>query len=223
VARALVAVREATPDDLPDLLMLWRQHRDLAGRSERVLPDPTVAGALDLLRRAAQDAHTRIMLATVGDSVAGIAVLTHEPLAALFDTRVVHLHYLQVREGYRRRGVGHALVAAAASFAEQVGAEHVVSSVAPNLREGNRFFAQLGFAPVAVHRLASVPALRRRLAADRRHGALDELLSRRRSLRNRAQRTPAPPAGQAPPGAPAPEPAAPVEPAQSPSLVTGSD
>jgi ribosomal protein S18 acetylase RimI-like enzyme len=192
VARSLVVVREATPDDLPDLLLLWQQQRDLLGRADRVFPEPSVEAALALVRRAAGDPHTRLVVATLGDAVVGLAVLTHEPFAALFDVRSVHLHYLHVHDGYRRRGVGHALVAAAASFAEDVGAEHVVSSVAPQLREANRFYAQLGFAPVAVFRMASVPAVRRRLAGDRRHGALDELLSRRRSLRSRRSRVPGP-------------------------------
>jgi ribosomal protein S18 acetylase RimI-like enzyme len=187
VARSLVVVREATPDDLPAVLELWRQQRDLVGRAERLLPEPSFDAALALIRRATQDPHTRLTVATLGEAVVGLVVLTHQPFAALFDVGTVHLHYLQVHESYRRRGVGHALVAAAASFAEDVGAEHLVCSVSPNLREANRFYAQLGFAAVSVDRVAPVPAVRRRLASDRRHGALDELLSRRRSLRSRTR------------------------------------
>ncbi len=187
MVRAHVVVRQATPDDLPDLLALWREQRELAGRTERVAPEATVEGALEALARAHRDPGTRIIVAVVGEAVVGLAVLTHEPFAALFDVRAVHLNYLQVRDGCRRRGVGHALVAAAAGFAEEVGAEHVITHVLPQLREANRFFARLGFGPVVVQRAAPVPALRRRLATDSRNGALDELLSRRRSLRSRSR------------------------------------
>lgn len=183
--RAHVMVRPATTDDLPDLLALWREQRALAGRAERMTPEPSAEAVLRLLARAHADPGTRIVVACVDHAVVGLAVLTHEPVGALFDTRAVHLHCLQVNEGHRRRGVGHALVAAAAGFAEEVGAEHVVSTVLPHLREANRFYAALGFGPAVVQRVAAVPALRRRLAADRRHGALDELLSRRRTGRSR--------------------------------------
>ena len=185
--RAHVVVRAATPDDLPDLVALWHEQRSLTARSERVIPEPTVEGALQLLAKAQADCGTRVVVATLADAVAGLAVMRHEPFAALFEVRSVHLHYLHVREGFRRRGVGRALVAAAAGFAEEVGAEHVVSDVLPQLREANRFYARLGFGPVVVQRVASVPALRRRLAAGRRHAPLDELLSRRRSVRSRSQ------------------------------------
>ena len=187
VVRAHVVVRAATPDDLPDLVALWHEQRSLSARSERVVPEPTAEGALQLLARAQSDGATRVVVATLGEAVAGLAVMRHEPFAALFDVQSVHLHYLHVREGFRRRGVGHALVAAAAAFAEEVGAEHVVSDVLPQLREANRFYARLGFGPVVVQRVASVPALRRRLGAGRRQAPLDELLSRRRSVRSRAQ------------------------------------
>lgn len=183
--RTHAVVREATPDDLPDLLALWRLQRDLAGRAERAFPEPTVEGALDLLARSNDDPARRILVAVSDRDVVGLLVLSAEP-AGLFDGQAVQIHCLQVRPGSQRRGIGKLLVAAAAGFAEEVGADHVVTNVLPHLRDANRFYARLGFGPVVVQRVAAVPLLRRRLAADRRHGALDELLSRRRSTRSRS-------------------------------------
>ena len=68
-----------------------------------------------------------------------------------------------VADRHRRRGAGRALVAAAAAFAEERGLDQLVVSVHPGSREANRFFARLGFAPLAVRRSAPVAAVRRRL------------------------------------------------------------
>ena len=112
-----------------------------------------------------------------------MAVLTCAQYAPLFDQTAVHVHYLHVREGNRRRGVGKALLAAAASFAEEVGAEHLITSVLPQLRETNRFYARLGFSPVVIRRSVPVTVLRRCLMAQGVPGATDNVLIRRRTLR----------------------------------------
>ena len=91
-------------------------------------------------------------------------LLTAAAYAPLFEQRAVHAHYLHVKDGFRRRGVGKALLAAAVTFADEVGAEHVITSVLPQMRETQRFYARLGFGPVVVRRSATVSVLRRRLA-----------------------------------------------------------
>ena len=73
-----------------------------------------------------------------------MTLLIESPYAPLFDQRAVHAHYLHVRDGFRRRGVGKALLAAAVAFAEEIGAEHVMTSVLPQMRETQRFYARLG-------------------------------------------------------------------------------
>lgn len=186
MARPLVSVRPATPDDLPELLAMWREHRDLGVRYERVVPEPSEDAVLAALRSCQCQEHARFVVATIGDEVVGMAVLTTEPFAALFDAPTVHLNYLHVRAGHRRRGVGHALVAAAAAHAEDVGAEHVVTGVHPRLREAQRFYAQLGFGPMVVRRVAPVSVLRRRVGLDRSAQGAD-VLARRRSLRSRVR------------------------------------
>jgi ribosomal protein S18 acetylase RimI-like enzyme len=179
-------VRAATPDDLPDLLVMWREHLDLGPRGDRSLPRPSEEGVLARLHEAQDNPDLKIMVANVGDQVAGMAVFTHQPVLALFDADAVHVHYLHVRPGHRRRGIGHALVAAAASLAEDLGAEHVVSNVAAHHREANRFYARLGFGALILGRSAAVPTLRRKLAASC-PTVREEILARRRSLRLRSR------------------------------------
>jgi GNAT superfamily N-acetyltransferase len=182
VTRPSIVVRDACPDDLPAVLEMWAELREIGGRLERATPPATADGALDRLLAITMDPDSRALIATSGEEVAGMAVLTCAQYAPLFDQIAVHVHYLHVREGNRRRGVGKALLAAAASFAEEVGAEHLLTSVLPQLRETNRFYARLGFSPVVIRRSVPVSVLRRCLMAQG-VPATDNVLVRRRTLR----------------------------------------
>ena len=183
MTRPTIVVRDACPDDLPAVLEMWAELREIGGRLERATPPATPDGALDRLLAVTMDPDSRALIATSGDEVAGMAVLTCAQYAPLFDQIAVHVHYLHVRDGNRRRGVGKALLAAAASFAEEVGAEHLMTSVLPQLRETNRFYARLGFSPVVIRRSVPVSVLRRCLSAQGVPGAADNVLVRRRTLR----------------------------------------
>jgi len=162
---------------------MWAELREIGGRLERATPPATADGALDRLLAITMDPDSRALIALSGDEVAGMAVLTCSQYAPLFDQVAVHVHYLHVREGHRRRGVGKALLAAAASFAEEIGAEHLLTSVLPQLRETNRFYARLGFSPVVVRRSVPVAVLRRCLMAQGVPSATDNVVVRRRTLR----------------------------------------
>ncbi len=182
LSRPAVVVREATLEDMPALLEMWGELRELGGRIERLMPGPDEASLRSRLESVGRDPQSRVVVAVVdGDDVAGMALFTDQPYAPLFDQRAVHAHYLHVREGCRRRGVGKALLAAAVAYADEVGAEHVITSVVPQMRETQRFYARLGFSPVVVRRSASVSVLRRRLVPG--GTPTDNLLARRRSLR----------------------------------------
>jgi GNAT superfamily N-acetyltransferase len=183
VTRPAVTVREATSNDYPALLAMWAELRDIGGRMERIMPGPAFDGLRDKLAAVADDPDTRPLVAEVDGEVAGMVLLTVSAYAPLFEQRAVHTHYLHVRDGFRRRGVGKALLAAAVSFAEEVGAEHVMTSVLPQMRETQRFYARLGFGPVVVRRSAPVSLLRRRLAPNGAQSASEHLLARRRTLR----------------------------------------
>jgi GNAT superfamily N-acetyltransferase len=183
VTRPAVCVRAATLDDVPVLLELWAELRDIGGRMERLIPGPDDAGMRERLTAVASDPAARALVAEVDGQVAGMMLLTAAAYAPLFDQRAVHAHYLHVKDGFRRRGVGKALLAAAVTFADEVGAEHVITSVLPQMRETQRFYARLGFGPVVVRRSATVSVLRRRLAPTGAATVTDNLLARRRTLR----------------------------------------
>lgn len=184
--RPSVSVRPATPADVPALVQMWGALRELT--RERAAPVPSERGVLTRLERAEQDPNLRIVVATLDGDIAGMAVFTHQPYAALFDIHSVHVHFMHVRDGFRRKGVGHALVAAATTYAEDMGADHVMTSTLPTSRDANRFYARLGFAPMVVRRSAPVATVRRLLAADAGVSEVVEgVVARRRSLRSRSR------------------------------------
>ncbi len=182
MTRPALAVREATLDDVPALLGMWAELRDIGGRMERLIPGPDDAALRQRLAAVASDPESCALVATVDGEVAGMVLLTATDYAPLFEQRAVHTHYLHVRDGFRRRGVGKALLCAAVNYADEVGAEHILTSVLPQMRDTQRFYARLGFGLVVVRRSAPVSVLRRRLAPSGT-AVTDNLLARRRSLR----------------------------------------
>lgn len=175
MSRPSLTVRPATVDDLPALLELGEELRDqlltagvpgrgrAAGITSRAATQARYLDALD-----DRDRHVVVVAdpGARGGEVLGMALLTVAPVNALLDARAVHMSHAVVAGRHRRRGVGRALVAAAAAYAEDNAADQVVVSVNPGSREANRFFARLGFGPMAIRRVASVASVRRRLAAD---------------------------------------------------------
>ncbi len=157
-------VRPAVPGDLHALMQLGDELRD------RLLPAST---RTEVARQHLADRYaacladvTRHLVVVEGDGeVLGMGLMTIGPTHALLDTPAVHLSHAVVAGKARRRGVGQALVASAATYAERYGVEQLVVVVQPGARDANRFLARLGFAPVDVRRAADVSLVRRRLRA----------------------------------------------------------
>lgn len=179
MARARVTVRDAVPDDLPDLVALWGQLRETAGRFEPSAPQPSEAGVLTRLRQAQDDPALRILVASVDGSVVGMAVVHAGTVNPLDERVVVSVDYLHVFADRHGLGVGTGLLATAADWAETLGAEQVITSVSPGEREAARFYARLGFGPTMVRRSASTAVLRRALSPDPRLASRDAAARRR--------------------------------------------
>ena len=176
-------VRTATPDDLPALLGLWQELRAAGGRQAREGLSVAVDDAEDRLAAAVHDPKCRVVVAVSDeDEIQGMAVLCLTTLGPLSAVRAVQLNHVVVTDRHRKHGVGHALVAAAATYADEMSAEQVVVGVSPNLREANRFYARLGVTPAVVRRIAPVSVRRRRLSAPEHPVASLEELTRRRLI-----------------------------------------
>jgi GNAT superfamily N-acetyltransferase len=190
VARGHVLVRPPAPEDIGSVLEMWAELRAGSGRGGPLAPAGDEAVLRRLLTEVAEDPQYRAVVAELDGQVVGMACFAGRPLGPFVETMVVQIDYLHVRPDYHRRGVGHALVAAATQYSDEVGAEYVVVNVFPQVREANRFYAKIGFSPLVVRRVATTAVLRRKLgmtgpeSADRgRRG----LMARRRSTLSRAR------------------------------------
>ena len=181
-----VRVRPALLDDVPALLAFGEQLRDqLAVTSEGLRGRGTPVAARESLEAryvdalSAPDRHL-VVAVDEHDAPLGMALFSVGPANALLDLPALHVSHAVVDDRHKRRGAGKALVAAATAYAEERGLEQIVVSVNPSSRDANRFFARLGFAPLAVRRVAPVSVVRRRLQAP--DGGTADALRRRSRL-----------------------------------------
>ena len=168
--RSALRVRPATVEDVPALLAFGDELRDALLPSEaggRPRGTPAAARAVleqRYLEALADPERHLVVVVNEAEEPLGMALLTVASANALLDLPAVHMSHAVVADRHKRRGAGKALVAAAAAYAEAHGLEQIVVSVSPGSRDANRFFARLGFAPLAVRRVAPVGVVRRHLA-----------------------------------------------------------
>jgi GNAT superfamily N-acetyltransferase len=187
VTRPPVEARRAAPADLDDLVMLWSQAREELGRTVRpptALPPDQVRARLD---EAMSGTEVILVIGRYEGTACGYAVLRLTPVL-LVDGNCLHVEHLFVLPSVRRRGVARAMLVVATSIAERSGADQVMAGAPPAARDTHRFLARLGFSPLMVRRVVGTATLRRRLAGEGQRRGLDDLLSRRRSLRARSLR-----------------------------------
>jgi ribosomal protein S18 acetylase RimI-like enzyme len=182
--RLPVEVRRATVADVDEVLALWREARDEGDRSGRPVSAEQLRPRLSV---AMERGEIEVLLARWDSRPAGFVVVRLAPLTLLAESPAVHVEQLFVTPELRRHGIARALLAGVVARAERECAETVVAGVSPWARDTHRFFARLGFTPLVVRRTVATPVLRRRLAGESARGAVDDLLSRRRSLRARAR------------------------------------
>ena len=189
-----VEVRRACAEDLDDLLLLWATSREELSRSVRAVVAPPPEQLRPRLREALTSTDAPVLLARCEGAVAGYAVLRFAPVLAL-DGAALHIDHLYVLPHLRRRGVARTLLTAATALAERNGADQILAGAPPGARDTHRFLARLGFSPLVVRRVVGTAQLRRRLTGEGPRRGLDDLLSRRRSLRARATRASWTPSG----------------------------
>jgi ribosomal protein S18 acetylase RimI-like enzyme len=188
VTRPPVEVRRGGTDDLEELLLLWAQARQEPGRNGRTSGSVTTEQIRPRLRETLSGSETHVLVARYEGVSAGYAVLRLAPALAVLDGPALHIDHLYVTPQSRRRGVARAMLSAATAIAERHGADQVLAGAPPSAKESHRFLARLGFSPLVMRRAVSTATLRRRLAGEGQRRGLEDLLSRRRSLRARGLR-----------------------------------
>ncbi|MGA8257317.1 MAG: GNAT family N-acetyltransferase [Nocardioides sp.] len=185
MSRSSVSLRAATLADVEFLTDLWSDALRRADRRDQ-------AADVQLIVKAAMNSpEQRLVVAECEGSAAGAVLLRVTTVTGLNLDQSVQAVSPHVAPEFRRRGIGRTLMEAAVAFAEEVGATHVSTGVAPGTREANRFMARLGLGPHAMFRSAPTAIIRGRLEAQRpvpvasttgsRH--LTRVLAARRSMR----------------------------------------
>ncbi|WP_348856608.1 GNAT family N-acetyltransferase [Nocardioides sp. KR10-350] len=180
-----MTLREAHVGDAPFLLGVWQDSLRMAD------PQDQLADLEFIIKAAAQSAEERLVIAECDGERAGAVFLRATTFGPLNLEPTLQVHSPHVAPEFRRRGIGHALMEAAASFAESLGIGHIASAAASGSRDGNRYLARLGFGPQAVFRVAPTATMRGRLTASlpatqrsaRSRGNLGQVLAARRSMR----------------------------------------
>lgn len=184
MSRSPVTLRDATAADAPALAGLW----------EDVLRRADPREQQDDLLRVIGSVHPqdeRLVVAEYDGRLAGAVFLRVASVTPLNLEPVVQAVSPHVLPEFRRRGVGRALMEAAATFAEERGIGHVGSGALSVSRDANRFLARLGLGPQAVLRVGPTASLRARLEAQKpgqsRAGGrqIGQVLAIRRSQRKR--------------------------------------
>lgn len=184
MSRSPVSLRQATLEDAVFLADLWRDALRRADPQDQ-------ATDLELIIKSCEDSpERRIVIAEYDGEPAGAVLLTVSTLSPLNLEPTVHSIAPCVGAGFRRRGVGHTLMDAAVTFAEELGVGHVLTAAAYSSRPGNRFMARLALGPQAVLRVAATRDIRAKLTAQlpakvRPAGArpMNQVLAARRTLR----------------------------------------
>jgi GNAT superfamily N-acetyltransferase len=180
--RAQLFVRDARPEDASDLQRIWLDFAvEVKGHRQQTSIDSIERSVIRLETEPSE----RLIVAVADHEAVGVAHLRRAPVSPIHDDDAVHVSYLHVLSGHRRRGAGKLLLEAAADWADAKDSGHVVASVAANAREANRFLARLGLAQVAVVRAVSVSTLRCKLGTAGKRST--NLIATRRLMRRSRQ------------------------------------
>jgi GNAT superfamily N-acetyltransferase len=175
-SRSRVVTRTARPADLPAVLALVRQHRADAHAEDVLTGHTRLNAAASGFRRLLEDPAHRVVLAVLpgpnaaagggsGEEAVGLAVLGLDPLSQVLGNPQVTIDTFVVHREHRRRGTGAVLLEAAADYAAEENAAHLVAAVGGHEAERQRFFARMGFAPLTTRRIVTRESLVRSLSA----------------------------------------------------------
>lgn len=176
----------STPEERQILTQLWLSASVEAGTSPEVASRRASQGVVET---ALQRPDVYAFLAHLEGEPVGFVVAA-EAVMRFGEGDELVIEQLYVSERARKHGVARAMLHTTTSLAERLGFDRMGSAVPSHAREANRFFARLGFGPAVTRRVASVSAVRRRVAPHDASSSLDRLLHLRRSMRAREQSNP---------------------------------
>jgi N-acetylglutamate synthase-like GNAT family acetyltransferase len=187
VSRSNMRVRPAVDDDVPALVALAETIKVAGsmfpGRLSGPERDERLAQRFNTL--IASDRRTVLAAFDEADQLIGFVVVLEDELAPIDPTPVLQVGHLMLAAGAQHDAIGRSLLAAVVRLADELEIDHVLATAAYQSRDANRYLARLGFAPVAIRRIASTSVLRRTLGVG---DVPDRVEARRRLLAGRGKR-----------------------------------
>lgn len=181
----ITVVPVTTVEERELLTRLWLSASIESGLSPEVASRRASQGVVE---KALQRPDVHGFLAYLDGAAAGFLVAT-ESIMRFAEGDELVVEQIFVDRDARKHGVARALLHTTTGLAERLGIDRIASAVPTSAREANRFFARLGFGPAVTRRVASVSAVRRRVAPSESVNSRDRLLHLRRSMRARGQGT----------------------------------
>jgi GNAT superfamily N-acetyltransferase len=189
MSRHSLEIRDARPEDAPELLVLWTEAGSRNAEQPSARPVDEAATAL---AQVAADPDERVVVGLYEGKVVAAIHLRRAAMSPLHTDVAVHTSYLLVTPEHRKHGFARALLDVAVPWAEDKDVPHVTAITSSSSRDTNRFLARLGLATVASVRVSNTAMLRRKLTPEalrpqdgRRN--LGVLLAQRRSMQRRAR------------------------------------
>ena len=179
----ITVVPVTTPEERQLLPRLWLSASIESGLSPEVASRRASQGTVEV---ALQRPDVHGFLAYLDGEAVGFIVAT-ESIMRFAEGDELVIEQIFVDRDARKHGVARALLHTATGLAERLGIDRIASAVPTSARDANRFFARLGFGPAVTRRVASVSAVRRRVAPSEAVSSRDRLLHLRRSMRARGQ------------------------------------
>lgn len=144
-----VTVRSAREEDLGQVNNLRRQVNDLHVEGKPEIFKPGFCDALrDYVHEIMKDPNKEILVAETNGQICGFAVLNHivrpeNPF--MYERDYLDIDEFCVGEGFRRRGVGSALIQASRNYAKEKGFRRIELNMWEFNREALAFYEAAGF------------------------------------------------------------------------------
>lgn len=141
-------IRTATPEDLPEILHLWRHLEEHQG-AYRMFPlvEDANQRAEAMFKESIEDPEHRVFVAEQGGKIAGMLVAYRTQSKGFSHAQTVDLSKLIIDNKHRNRGIGRMLVEAAEEFARETGATYMTARVFSDNLAGTGFWGALQFEP----------------------------------------------------------------------------
>ena len=187
MSRSNMRVRPAVIDDVPALVALAQTIKVaesmIPGRLSTAERDERLASRFATLIASAR--RTVLTAIDEADQLVGFVVVLEDEVAPIDPTPVLQVGRLMLGPSAHQDAIGRSLLAAVVRLADELEIDHVVATATYQSRDSNRYLARLGFAPVAIRRIASTSGLRRSLGVG---DVPDRVEARRRLLAGRGKR-----------------------------------